>query len=56
VQMRVNLAAAPVFVCLGAWAIADLYARGRAGRGLATLATMAIMWSGASLWFMCIGR
>jgi hypothetical protein len=56
VQMRVNLAAAPVFVCLGAWAIADLSARGRIGRGLAALATVAIMWNGASLWFMCIGH
>ena len=56
VQMRVNLAAAPVFVCLGAWAIAELSTRGPVGRGLATLATLAVMWSGASLWFMCIGR
>jgi hypothetical protein len=56
VQMRVNLAAAPVFVCLGAWALAELSSRGRVGKGLAALATMAIMWSGASLWFMCIGH
>jgi hypothetical protein len=56
VQMRVNLAAAPVFVCLGAWALAELSSRGRVGKGLAALATVAIMWSGASLWFMCIGH
>lgn len=56
VQMRVNLAAAPVFVCLGAWALAALSERGRLGAGLAALVTIAIVWNGASLWFMCIGR
>lgn len=56
VQMRVNLAAAPVFVCLGAWAVGALAERGRVGQGLATIATVLVVWNGASLWFMCIGR
>jgi hypothetical protein len=56
VQMRVNLAAAPVFVCLGAYALAAWSDRGTTGRLLALAATLAIVWSGVSLWFMCIGR
>jgi hypothetical protein len=56
VQMRVNLAAAPVFVCLGAYAVAAWSERGTTGRLLALAATLAIVWSGVSLWFMCIGR
>ncbi len=56
VQMRVNLATAPVFVCLGAYALATATERGTAGRLVATVATLAIVINGASLWFMCIGR
>ncbi len=56
VQMRTNLAAAPVFVCLGAYAVAAWSSRGTAGRLLALTATLAIVWSGVSLWFMCIGH
>jgi len=55
VQMRVNLAAAPVFTCLGAWAVAALWERGRGAQLLAAAATLTIVWSGVSLWFMCIG-
>ena len=56
VQMRANLATAPVFVCFGAWAIATLADRGRTGVLLAAVAVLAIVWNALSLWFMCIGH
>lgn len=56
VQMRVNLASAPVFVCLGAWALSALSERGRAGASAAAVAGIVVIWSGVTLWFMCIGH
>lgn len=56
VQMRVNLAAAPLFVCLGAYGLATLGARSRTGLLISGMATVAIIVNGARLWVMCIGR
>ncbi|MEO8480733.1 MAG: hypothetical protein ABI634_00900 [Acidobacteriota bacterium] len=56
VQMRVNLAAAPLFVCLGACGLTALGARSRTGLLIAGVATVAIVVNGARLWLMCIGR
>jgi len=56
VQMRVNLAAAPLFVCLGAYGLATIGSRSRAGRLVSGVATVAIVVNGARLWLMCIGR
>ncbi len=56
VQMRVNLAAAPLFVCLGAYGLATWSSRSGTSRLLAALATAAIVVNGARLWLMCLGR
>jgi hypothetical protein len=53
--MRVNLAAAPLFVCLGAYGLAEIAARGRSGRIAAAVLALAIAVSGARLWLMCLG-
>jgi hypothetical protein len=56
VQMRVNLATAPVFVCLGAYALGTSFAGGRVFRWIAVAVVAAVVWSGVSLWLMCLGR
>jgi hypothetical protein len=56
IEMRTNLAAAPAFVCLGAYALGHLAMRSRAARAVATIATVAVGWAGLRLWLMCIGR
>jgi hypothetical protein len=56
IEMRTNLAAAPVFVCLGAYALGHVAARSRAGTAVAAIATVAIGWAGLRLWLMCLGR
>jgi hypothetical protein len=56
VQMRVNLAAAPLFVCLGAYGLATLGARARTGLLVAGVATVAIVVNGVRVWLMCLGR
>jgi hypothetical protein len=55
IQMRVNLAAAPLFVCLGAYGLAEIAARGHVGRMVAATLAVAIAVSGARLWLMCLG-
>jgi hypothetical protein len=55
IQMRVNLAAAPLFVCLGAYGLAVVAAHGRPGAIAATVLGVAIAISGARLWLMCLG-
>ncbi len=55
IQMRANLASAPVFVCLGAVGLAELGRRGTMTAALAVVLTMAVVVNGARLWFMCLG-
>ncbi len=55
IQMRVNLAAAPLFVCLGAYGLSMIASRGRIGSLTAATAAIAIAISGARLWLMCLG-
>jgi hypothetical protein len=55
IQMRVNLAAAPLFVCLGAYGLGAIATRGRLGRIAAAVLALAIAVSGARLWLMCLG-
>lgn len=55
VQMRANLASAPVFVCLGAIGLVGLGRHGTSGAALAVVLTLAIVVNGARLWFMCLG-
>jgi hypothetical protein len=56
IQMRVNLAAAPAFVCLGAFGLTAVSRHSATGRAIAVFAAVAIAFSGARLWLMCIGR
>ncbi len=54
VQMRANLAAAPVFVALGAYALGALTARASTFRILAGLLGALIAWEGVRLWVRCL--
>lgn len=56
VQMRANLAAAPVFVCLGAYGLSGISRRGMTGAALAVVVVLAIVVNGSRLWFMCLGH
>lgn len=57
VQMRVNLAGAPMFVCLGAYALAGLSASSSPARRVAAAAlAVVIAFDGARLWWMCLGH
>lgn len=55
VELRINLAAAPVFVCLGAYALGALAARSRWGVILASAGTALIAWDGVRVWLTCVG-
>lgn len=56
IQMRSNLATAPVFVCLGAYGLSALSRRGMSGAALAVVIGLAVVIDGAQLWLMCLGR
>jgi hypothetical protein len=51
----VNLAAAPVFVCLAAYALSALAGRTRAGLAAAVLVAAAIAWDGIRVCLACLG-
>ncbi len=53
-EMRLNLAAAPAFVCLGACALAALATRRRLGLMLASAAAVAIAADGLRIWLWCV--
>lgn len=55
VQMRVNLAAAPVFVCLGAYGMSESGRRSASSAALSVVVALAVMASGVGLWLMCLG-
>jgi hypothetical protein len=55
ISIRVNLAAAPVFVCLAAYALSALAARSRPGAAAATLAAVVIAWDGVRVCLGCLG-
>jgi hypothetical protein len=56
IQTRVSMAAAPVFICLGAYGVAALAELRRAGTVLAITMAGAICWSGVSIWIRCLGQ
>jgi hypothetical protein len=56
IEMRANLAAAPMFVCFGAYALGTLASRSRLGAALAAVGALAIGLDGLRLWMMCLGR
>jgi hypothetical protein len=55
ISIRVNLAAAPVFVCLAAYALSALAGRTRAGLAAAVLVAAAIAWDGIRVCLACLG-
>ena len=55
VELRVNLAAAPVFVCLGAYALGALAARSRGSAILAVAGALLIAWDGVRVGLICVG-
>lgn len=56
IQTRVSMAAAPVFICLGAYGVAALAKLPRAGPLLAITMAAAICWSSVSIWIRCLGH
>lgn len=56
IQTRVSMAAAPVFICLGAYGLSALAQLPRAGTVLAITMAGAICWSGVSIWIRCLGQ
>jgi hypothetical protein len=55
VSMRVNLAAAPVFVCLAASALSALAGRSKLGAAAAVFVAVAIAWDGVRVCLGCLG-
>jgi 4-amino-4-deoxy-L-arabinose transferase-like glycosyltransferase len=53
--MRVNLAAAPVFTCLAAYALGGLAARSRLGTALAVIGALIVGWDGFRVCLIAIG-
>jgi hypothetical protein len=56
VEMRASLATAPVFVCLGAYALGALASKPGPGTLLASAATLIIVWDAVSAWLRCLGH
>jgi len=56
ISIRVNLAAAPVFVCLAAYALSALAGRSRPGAVAAVFAAAVIAWDGVRVCLACLGR
>jgi len=55
VTMRVNLAAAPAFVCLSAYALNGLATTSRAGLVLAAAGVLLFAWDGLRMFLGCLG-
>ena len=55
ISIRVNLAAAPIFVCLAAYALSALAARSRPGAAAAIVAATVIAWDGVRTCLACLG-
>jgi hypothetical protein len=55
VSMRVNLASAPVFACLSAYALGRLATTSRAGVVVAALAVPLLAWEGVRMCLICLG-
>lgn len=56
VELRTNLAAAPMFVCLAAYALWQLSQRSTFGRVVAATGIAAIAWDGLRVWLYWLGR
>ena len=55
ISIRVNLAAAPVFVCLAAYALSALARRSHSGAVASALAAVIIAWDGVRTCLACLG-
>ncbi len=55
ISIRVNLAAAPVFVCLAACAVSGLAGRARPGAAAAVVVAAVIAWDGVRVCLACLG-
>ena len=55
VSMRVNLATAPVFACLSAYALGRLATTSRVGVVAAALAAPLLVWDGLRMCLICLG-
>ncbi len=55
ISIRVNLAAAPAFVCLAAYTLSALAARSRPGAAAAAVAAAVIAWDGVRTCLACLG-
>jgi hypothetical protein len=56
VELRTNLAAAPMFISLGAYALGTVASRSRAGTAVAAVGVVAVAWSGVHVWLTSLGR
>ena len=56
IQTRVNMGAAPMFICLGAYGLAAVARLPRAGVAIAIAGGAAICWSGILIWVRCLGQ
>jgi hypothetical protein len=56
IEVRANLAAAPMFVGLGAYALGTIASRSRVGAALAAGGVLAVLWSGLHVWLTALGR
>jgi len=56
VELRANLAATPMFVCLSAYGLGALAARSRLGAALSAIWLVAIAWDGVHVWLFWLGR
>jgi hypothetical protein len=55
IELRANLAAAPAFVCLGAYALGELASRPRGGLALALAGIVLIAWDGLRVGLVAAG-
>lgn len=55
VELRVNLAAAPMLISLGAYALGILAKRSRAGAAIAVAVALVVAWDGIRVCLNCIG-
>ncbi|MEO8481227.1 MAG: hypothetical protein ABI634_03405 [Acidobacteriota bacterium] len=56
VELRANLAATPMFVCLAAYGLSTLASRSLWGRAAALVGGCAIAWNGVQVWLMWLGQ
>jgi hypothetical protein len=56
VELRTNLAAAPMYVCLAGYGLWQLDSHSRFGRAVAVAGIAAIAWDGFSVWLYWLGR